>query len=73
MARLSNILSLNVGMSSTLAGLTTLLSVYPVDIIFLQEVRISNDKISNLLGGLGFRAEVNIDEDSPSSPGTAIA
>ena len=67
------ILSLNVGMSSTLAGLTTLLSVYPVDIIFLQEVRISNDKISNLLGGFGFRAEVNIDEDSPSSPGTAIA
>ena len=73
MANLTNILSLNVGMNAGLAGLTTLLSVFPADLILLQEVRISNDQINSLLCGLGFSAEVNIDNESPSSPGTAFA
>ena len=73
MTKLTNILSLNVGTSAGLAGLTTLLSVYPADIIFLQEVRISNEQINSMLEGLGFSAEVNIDIESPLSPGTAIA
>ena len=73
MARLTNILSLNVGMSSNLAGLTTLLSVNPVDLILLQEIRISDEQINATLGRLGYTAVVNIDMDSPTSPGTAVA
>ena len=73
MTNLTNILSLNVGMSCNLAGLTNLLSINPVDLILLQEVRISNVQINAMLEGMGFMAEVNIDENSPTSPGTAIA
>jgi len=36
MTNLTNILSLNVGMNAGLAGLTTLLSVFPADLILLQ-------------------------------------
>ena len=68
-----NFLSLNVGMSASLAGLLSLISAHGLDLIFLQEVRLTSEQINLLLGGLGFQAEVNIDPDNPSRPGTAIA
>ena len=67
------ILSLNVGMSSNLAGLSNLLRVNPADIVLLQEFRTSKEQLDNLLKGLDFSTAVNIDEDSPTSPGTAVA
>ena len=73
MASSINILSLNIGMSSSLAGLTSLIPAHNLDIIFLQEIRLTSEQINNFLDRLGFQAEVNIDQDHPSSPGTAIA
>ena len=67
-----NFLSLNVGMSSTLAGLSTLIISHKLDVIFLQEVRLSSEQLELLLGGLGFKAAVNIDHECPTSPGTAL-
>ena len=68
-----NILSLNVGLSSTLAGLSSITSVNNVDIVLLQEIRVSNEQLNRMLEGLGFQAVVNIDLTSPTKPGTAIA
>ena len=68
-----NILSLNVGLSSTLAGLSSIASVNNIHLVLLQEVRINKEQLNNLVGGFGFEAEVNIDLETPSKPGTAIA
>ena len=43
-----------------------------MDLVFLQEVKSNTGQLSNLVGGLGFSAEANIDLESPSSPGTAV-
>ena len=72
MESLLNFLSLNVGMSSTLAGLSSLITANKLDLIFLQEVQLSSEQINLLLGKLGFQAAVNIDSENPSRPGTAI-
>ena len=72
MNQLISIMTLNVGMSSSLAGLVTLLSLNSVDLIFLQEVKSSTDQLMSILSGLGFSAEANINVDFPSSPGTAV-
>ena len=54
-----NFLSLNVGTSSTLAGLPDLVHAENLDILFLQEVTLTSDQIQNLLRG--YKAVVNID------------
>ena len=59
------ILSLNIGMKSDLAGLLTLISVHRLDLILLQEVRISDEQINQQLGNHGFKGMVNIDEEDP--------
>ena len=65
-----NICSLNVGMSNILGGLSALISSESMDIIFLQEVRLSGPQIEYLLPG--YRAAANIEPENPSRPGTAI-
>ena len=65
-----NLLSSNVGMNSSLGGLSALVNLEKVNLIFLQEVRTTSDQIERDLRG--FKASVNIDPGSPSSPGTAI-
>ena len=67
------ILSLNIGLKSDLAGLLTLISVHRLDLILLQEVRITDEQINQQLGNHGFKGMVNIDEEDPLKPGTAIA
>ena len=66
------ILSLNVGMSSTLAGLTNLLRMENIDIVLLQEVKSTEEDIDSLVNSLGFQSRVNNDSDSPTKPGTAV-
>ena len=68
-----SIISLNVGLSSTLAGISEIATCYNVDIILLQEVRLSNNQLGALLGKLGYNSEVNVNIEMPSRPGTAIA
>ena len=65
-----NFLSLNVGMSSSLAGLSALITTEKLDIIFLQEVRMTSLQIESQLAG--FRAVANIDHDNLNIPGTAL-
>ena len=65
-----NFFSLNVGMSNTLAGLLAIINAEFLDIIFLQEVRMSAEQIEHLLKG--FKAAVNVDPSQPSKPGTAM-
>ena len=67
------ILSLNIGLKSDLAGVLTLISVHKLDLILLQEVRITDEQINQQLGNHGFKGIVNIDEEDPSRPGTALA
>ena len=57
--------SLNVGMSASLAGLNAIIKAENLDIIFLQEVRLSAEQIEQQLRG--FKASVNIDESQTSN------
>ena len=49
-----NIITLNVGLSSTLAGIGSLATINNVDIILLQKVRGPSDDLDSILGKLGF-------------------
>ena len=55
-----------------MAGLTTLICTQKLEIIFLQEVRLTSEQLGLLVGKLGFEASANIDTENPSRPGTAI-
>ena len=65
-----NFYTLNVGMSSTLAGLPSIVKSENLDVLFLQEVCLSANQIRNLLRG--YDASVNYDENNLSTPGTAL-
>ena len=67
------ILSLNIGLKSDLAGLLTLISVHRLDLVLLQEVRITDEQINQQLCNHGFTGMVNIDAEDPLKPGTALA
>ena len=72
MAPRIRILSLNIGLKSDLAGLSTLIKVHKLDLVLLQEVRISDEQINQKVGHLGFTGKVNVDAENPMKPGTAI-
>ena len=67
------ILSLNVGCSHNLAGLASLVGTLNVDLVLLQEVSSTQCQFDAIVGGFGFKGEVNFDENFPSKPGTAAA
>ena len=67
------ILSINIGLKSDLTGLLTLIAVHKIDLVMMQEVRITDKQINQQLGNISFKGKVNIDEDDPLKPGTAIA
>ena len=66
-----NIFSLNVGMSSSLAGVISLVQSERLDLLFLQEIKLSGPEIEAQLPG--FCAIANIDPECSSKPGSAIA
>ena len=72
MAPRIRILSLNIGLKSDLAGLGTLIKVHKLDLVLLQEVRISEEQLNQKVGHLGFTGKVNIDTENPMKPGTAL-
>ena len=65
-------LSLNVGMKSDLAGLITLIQIHKLDIILLQEVRISEEQMNQQLKNHGFTGKVSINAEDSMQPGVAI-
>ena len=72
MAQLVNFLSLNVGSSSTLAGLNVTISLLKFDVILLQEVKSSQIQVDSLVNRAGFSSLVNVDCNDINKPGTAI-
>ena len=72
MAGTLKILSLNIGMSENLAGLTAIIRDKNPDLIFLQEVRVSTEQLLSRVGMLGYLAEANISDEDSSKPGTAL-
>ena len=65
-------LSLNIGMKSNLAGLVTMMVDYKLDIIFLQEVKMTDEELASKIGRFGYECKVNINIEDLSKPGTAI-
>ena len=65
-------LSLNVGMKSNLAGLASLLLNKKFDVVFLQEVKITDDQLQCQVGRYGYVCQVNINSEDFSKPGTAM-
>ena len=64
-------LSLNVGMKSNLAGLLSLLINHNLDVVFLQEVKITDEQLISQIVKYGYLGQVNIDLEESSKPGTA--
>ena len=65
-------LSLNVGMKSNLAGLSSILTNQKLDIAFLQEVRVTDEQLLSQLGRYGYTGKVNINLEDTAKPGTAL-
>ena len=64
-------LSLNIGMKSNLAGLLTMIVDYKLDIIFLQEVKLTDDELGCKVARFGYKCKVNINIEELSKPGSA--
>lgn len=69
---LYKILSLNVGNSSTLGGLLTILKMENPHIVMLQEVTLSSEQLNLIVTKLGYKAETNIDISNPTALGTGF-
>ena len=67
-----NFLSLNVGSTHNLAGLNTAISTASLDIILLQEIKMSQSQLDSLVSRFGFLSKINISEENQHKPGTAI-
>ena len=65
-------LSLNVGMKSDLAGVRDMILNYNLDIILIQEIRLTHDEMDSKFSEMGYSVKVNIDNDQPLKPGTAV-
>ena len=65
-------LSLNVGMKSNLAGLSSILTNQKLDIAFLQEVRVTDEQLLSQLERYGYTGKVNINLEDTAKPGTAL-
>ena len=67
-----NFLSLNVGSSSNLAGLNTVISSSNFDIVLLQEVKMTQVQMDAAVNRFGFLSKVNVSEENQQKPGVAI-
>ena len=72
MATLIIFLFLNVGGSSSLAGLNMTISLMKFDVILLQEVKSTQSQVDSLVNRYGFSSLVNVDYDDLNKPGTAL-
>ena len=59
-------------MNENLAGLINFLKNEDLDVVFLQEIRMSSDHLQSKVVNFGYKAESNFNEDEPSKPGTAF-
>ena len=64
-------LTMNTGMRSDLAGLLAIICDHKPDVVFLQEIRLSDEELDCKLMKIGYKGKVNKAEDD-SKPGIAI-
>ena len=66
------IITFNVGGSSTLGGLISILNIEKPHIVLLQEVILSSEQLLLLVSKYGYKAETNIDIDNHTARGTGF-
>ena len=66
------ILSLNIGGSTTIAGLLSMLRLDRPHLVMLQEVTLSSEQLSVQVSKFGYKAVTNIDLTNPSALGTGL-
>ena len=59
-------------MSNLLSDVISFITSYDIDVIFLQEIRLTLEQLQVKFGNFGYLVDVNIDEEDFSKPGTAI-
>ena len=67
------VLTLNIGGSTTIAGLLSILRLDNPHLVMLQEVTLSSEQLSVQLSKFGYKAVTNIDMNNPSALGTGLA
>ena len=72
MVQLVSFLTLNVGGSSSLAGLSMTISLLKFYVILLQEVKSTQDQVDSSINRFGYSCLVNVDSDDSNKPGTAL-
>ena len=66
------VLSLNIGGSTTLAGLLSILRLDKPHLVMLQEVILSSEQLCVQVSKFGYKAATNIDMTNPSALGTGF-
>ena len=66
------VLTLNIGGSTTIAGLLSILRLDKPHLVMLQEVTLSSEQLNVLVSKFGYKADTNIDMTNPSALGTGL-
>ena len=66
------VLTLNIGGSTTLAGLLSILRLDKPNLVMLQEVILSSEQLNVQVSKYGYTAVSNIDMTNPSALGTGL-
>ena len=64
--------SLNIGGSTTLAGLLSMLRLDKPHLVMFQEVKVNTEQLNVQVAKYGYRAVTNIDVNNPSALGTGV-
>lgn len=64
--------SLNIGGSTTLAGLLSMLRLDKPHLVMLQEVKVNTEQLNVQVAKYGYQAVSNIDVNNPSALGTGV-
>ena len=70
MANTVKIMTANIAMS--MLGLSDTLKRDKPELLFLQEINICTESVSDIVNRLGYNVECNVDPLHPTLPGTAI-
>ena len=66
------VLTLNIGGSTTIPGLLSILRLDKPHLVMLQEVTLSSEQLNVIVSKFGYKAETNIDMTNPSALGTGL-
>ena len=72
MADIYKIITFNVGSSSTLGGLISILNIEKPHIVMLQEVTLTSEQLTLHVSKYGYSAETNIDINNQTALGTGF-